>query len=41
MARGGETRTHISVRPVSASPRPVAAASSGRQAMNLTASQLN
>ena len=41
MARGGETRTHISVRPVSTQPRPVAAASSGRQAMNLAAPQLN
>ena len=41
MARGGDTRTHISVRPVSSPPRPVAATSSGRQAMNLTAPQLN
>ncbi len=37
-----ETRTHISVRPVATSPRPAAATlPSGRQAMNLTASQLN
>ena len=41
MARGGDSRTHISVRPVGAPPRPVAAAASGRQAMNLTPSQLN
>jgi lipoprotein-anchoring transpeptidase ErfK/SrfK len=36
-----ETRTNISVRPVTAPSRPVAVAPSGRQAMNLTASQLN
>jgi len=41
MARGGDSRTHISVRPVGSSPRPVAATSSGRQAMNLTGPQLN
>jgi lipoprotein-anchoring transpeptidase ErfK/SrfK len=41
MARGGDSRTHISVRPLGAPPRPVAAATSGRQAMNLTPSQLN
>jgi lipoprotein-anchoring transpeptidase ErfK/SrfK len=41
MARGGDTRTHISVRPVGTPPRPVAATSSGRQAMNLAAPQLN
>jgi len=40
MARGGDTRTGIAVRPAGAQPRPVAAAS-GRQAMNLTAPRLN
>ncbi|MET0678193.1 MAG: L,D-transpeptidase family protein, partial [Bradyrhizobium sp.] len=39
MARGGDSRTHISVRPIG--PRPVAATSSGRQAMNLSGPQLN
>jgi lipoprotein-anchoring transpeptidase ErfK/SrfK len=38
MARGGDGRT---VRPVAASPRPVATTSTGRQAMNLTPSRLN
>ena len=41
MARGGDTRTSISVRPASAHPRPVATTTSGRQAMNLTAPRLN
>ena len=41
MARGGDTRTSISVRPASAHPRPVATTPSGRQAMNLTAPRLN
>ena len=41
MARGGDTRTIISVRPAAAHPRPVATTTSGRQAMNLTAPQLN
>jgi lipoprotein-anchoring transpeptidase ErfK/SrfK len=41
MARGGDTRTGIAARPVAAHPRPVAAAPSGRQAMNLTAPQPN
>jgi lipoprotein-anchoring transpeptidase ErfK/SrfK len=41
MARGGDSRTHISVRPVGTPARPVAAAPSGRQAMNLSAPQLN
>ena len=41
MARGGDTRTSISVRPASAHPRPVATTRSGRQAMNLTAPRLN
>src|SRR4051794_19896461 len=37
-----DTRTHISVRPVATPARPAAATlPSGRQAMNLTASQLN
>ena len=37
-----ETRTHISVRPVATPARPaVTALPSGRQAMNLTASQVN
>jgi len=40
MARGGDTRTGIAVRPAGAQPRPVAAAS-GRQAMSLIAPQLN
>ena len=39
MARGGDTRTGIAARPAGAQPRPVA--SSGRQAMNLTAPRLN
>jgi hypothetical protein len=40
MARGGDTRTRITVR--AAQPRPaVTTLSSGRQAMSLTASQLN
>ena len=41
MARGGDTRTGITARPVGAHPRPVATTPSGRQAMNLTAPQLN
>jgi L,D-transpeptidase catalytic domain len=40
MARGGDSRTGITARPAAAHPRPVAAAPSGRQAMNLTP-QLN
>jgi lipoprotein-anchoring transpeptidase ErfK/SrfK len=41
MARGGDTRTTISVRPAAAHPRPaVTTLPSGRQAMNLT-TQLN
>jgi lipoprotein-anchoring transpeptidase ErfK/SrfK len=40
-ARRLETRTNISVRPVAAPARPAATTPSGRQAMNLTASQLN
>jgi len=39
MARGGDIRTGIAARPAGAQPRP--AASSGRQAMNLTAPRLN
>ena len=39
MARGGDTRTGITARPAGTHPRPVA--TSGRQAMNLTAPQLN
>jgi lipoprotein-anchoring transpeptidase ErfK/SrfK len=39
MARGGDTRTGIAARPAGAQPRPVA--STGRQAMNLTAPRLN
>ena len=38
MARGGDSRI---ARPALSRPRPVAATSSGRQAMNLAASQLN
>jgi lipoprotein-anchoring transpeptidase ErfK/SrfK len=38
MARGGDGRT---ARPAAALPRPVAANSAGRQAINLTASRLN
>jgi hypothetical protein len=38
MARGGDSRI---ARPALSRPRPVAAASSGRQAMNLTAPRLN
>ena len=41
MARGGNSRSSIVARPVGAHPRPVATARSGRQAMNLTAPQLN
>ena len=42
MARGSDTRTRITVRPVAAHPRSVVTTlPSGRQAMNLTASQLN
>jgi lipoprotein-anchoring transpeptidase ErfK/SrfK len=41
MARGGDTRTVISVRPAGARPSPAAAPPSGRQAMNLTAPRLN
>jgi lipoprotein-anchoring transpeptidase ErfK/SrfK len=40
MARGGDSRTVISVRPAT-QPRPVATATSGRQAMNLTAPRVN
>ena len=40
MARGGDSRTGMA-RPDGTQPRPVAATSSGRQAMNLTAPQLN
>jgi lipoprotein-anchoring transpeptidase ErfK/SrfK len=39
MARGGDNRTGIAARPAGAQPRPVA--STGRQAMNLTAPRLN
>ena len=42
MARAGDTRTTISVRPAAAHSRPVVTtAPSGRQAMNLTASRVN
>ena len=42
VARGSDTRTTISVRPAGSHPRPVVTTlPSGRQAMNLTASQLN
>jgi lipoprotein-anchoring transpeptidase ErfK/SrfK len=41
MARGGDTRTGIAARSAGTHPRPVATMPSGRQAMNLTASQLN
>jgi len=41
MARGGDGRTGITARPVASHPRPVATAPSGRQALNLTAPQLN
>ncbi len=41
MARGGDSRTIISVRPATAHPRPVATTTSGRQAMNLTAPRFN
>ena len=42
MVRGGDTRTTISVRPAAAHPRPVVTMlPPGRQAMNLTASQVN
>jgi lipoprotein-anchoring transpeptidase ErfK/SrfK len=41
MARGGDSRTVISVRPANRHPRPVATTPSGRQAMNLTTQQLN
>jgi lipoprotein-anchoring transpeptidase ErfK/SrfK len=40
MARGGDSRIGIA-RPAGTHPRPVAATTSGRQAMNLTAPQLN
>jgi len=39
MARGGDSRSVITARPAGAHPRPVA--STGRQAMNLTAPRLN
>ena len=39
MARGGDSRSAITARPAGAHPRPVA--STGRQAMNLTAPRLN
>ncbi|NOJ41685.1 L,D-transpeptidase [Bradyrhizobium australiense] len=41
MARGADSRTGITARPAGARPRPIAVAPSGRQAMNLTAPQLN
>jgi len=42
MARGSDTRTTITVRPAGAHPRPAATGMpSGRQAMSLTAPQLN
>ncbi|WP_334514017.1 L,D-transpeptidase [Bradyrhizobium sp. AZCC 1693] len=41
MARGGDSRSGIVARPAGAHPRPVAATPSGRQAMNLTAPQVN
>jgi lipoprotein-anchoring transpeptidase ErfK/SrfK len=39
MARGGDSRSAITARPAGAHPRPVA--TTGRQAMNLTAPRLN
>ena len=41
MARGGDSRIGIAVRPAGAQPGAVAARSSGRQAMNLSASRFN
>ncbi len=41
MARGGDSRTGIAARRVGAQPDAVATRSSGRQAMNLTASRFN
>ena len=41
MARGGDSRTGITARPVATHPRPATAAPSGRQALNLMPSQLN
>jgi lipoprotein-anchoring transpeptidase ErfK/SrfK len=41
MARGGDSRPGIAARPAGAHPRPVAAAPSGHQAMNLTAPRFN
>ncbi|MEO8321274.1 MAG: L,D-transpeptidase [Bradyrhizobium sp.] len=41
MARGGDTNTSITVRPAASRSRPAVTLPSGRQAMNLTASQLN
>ena len=41
MARGGDTRTGIVARRAGTHPRPVATMPSGRQAVNLTAPQLN
>jgi lipoprotein-anchoring transpeptidase ErfK/SrfK len=41
MARGGDSRSGITARPVGAHPRPVATTPSGRQALNLTAPQAN
>jgi hypothetical protein len=41
MARGGDSRSGLTARPVGAHPRPVALTPSGRQAMNLTAPRLN
>ncbi|MDI1262464.1 MAG: L,D-transpeptidase [bacterium] len=42
MARGGETRTSITVRRIHEKPRPVVTTlPSGRQAMNLSGSQIN
>ena len=41
MARGGDSRSGLTARPVGAHPRPVALTPSGRQAMNLTVPRLN
>ena len=41
MARGGDSRSGLTARPVGAYPRPVALTPSGRQAMNLTVPRLN
>jgi lipoprotein-anchoring transpeptidase ErfK/SrfK len=41
VARGGDSRSGLTARPVGAHPRPVALTPSGRQAMNLTVPRLN